>query len=175
MQIVVGCDFEEFKRYYRNSGIHDYLKAVAATDAIFGELGLVEEKHIKRDSSHLIVLREGNEIIGHAIWHEECIEGFRETRDKEVREALEKLLRERKDFVELHEVWLEVKYRGKGYGSKFFEFFEDFIREKGYDSIVYFTGNPAAIAICRIRGYKEAILSYPETERWHVFYLSLKQ
>jgi hypothetical protein len=30
------------------------------------------------------------------------------------------------------------------------------------------------MAICRRRGYKEDILSFPEKEKWHVFYLSLK-
>jgi hypothetical protein len=39
---------------------------------------------------------------------------------------------------------------------------------------VYFSGNASAINICRKRGYEEDILSYPEKERWHVFYLSLK-
>ena len=175
MQIVVGCDVEVFKKYYRNSDIHDYFKAVGVADAIFGELGPVEEAHIRRDPSHLIVLREGNEIIGHAIWHEECMDGFSEPGDKEVREALEKLLRGRRDFVELHEVWLENRYRGRGYGNKFFEFFEDSVRKKGCDSIVYFTGNPAAIAICRTRGYKEAMLSFPEKEKWHVFCLPFNQ
>ncbi len=175
MRLEVGCDIDEFKRYYRNSGIHEYLKAVGVNDVASGELGPIEEKHIKKDSSHLIVLREGNEIIGHAIWHEESVDGFKDPQDKETREALEKLLGGEKDFAELHELWLEVKNRGKGYGSNFFRFFEDFAREKGHNSIAYFTGSPAAIAICRARCYKEAVLSFPEVERWHVFSLSLRR
>jgi len=87
--------------------------------------------------------------------------------------VLERLLGEKSDFVELHTVWLEEKHRGKGYGKKF-EFFENFAKKRGFDSIVYYTGSPAAIGICRKRGYKEDILSYPKKERWHVFYLSLK-
>jgi GNAT superfamily N-acetyltransferase len=174
LRFEVGCDLDEFRRYHRNSGIHDYLKWVGVTDVVYGELGPVVEAHIKRDPSHLIVWRENNEIIGHVIWHEERVDGFRFPGEEEVRMVLERLLGEKKDFVELHKVWLEEKHRGKGYGKKFFEFFEDFAKKKGFESIVYFSGNASAINICRKRGYKEDILSYPKKERWHVFYLSLK-
>jgi len=37
---------------------------------------------------------------------------------------------------------------------------------------VYYTDNPAAIAICRKRGYKEDLLT---KENWHVFHLSLSE
>jgi GNAT superfamily N-acetyltransferase len=170
----VGCDLDEFRRYQRNSGIHEYLKWVGVTDVVYGELGPIEEAHIERDPSHLIVWREDSEIIGHVIWHEERVDGFRLPGDEEVRTVLERLLGGKEEFIELHEVWLEKKYRGKGYGKKFFEFFENFTKQRGSDSIVYYSGNPAAIEICRKRGYKEDVLSYPEKERWHVFYLSLK-
>ena len=73
----------------------------------------------------------------------------------------------------LHTVWLEEKHRGKGYGKKFFEFFENYARKRGFDSIVYFLGNASAINVCRKRGYKEDTLSYPEKERGHIFYLPL--
>ena len=76
----------------------------------------------------------------------------------------------KEDFVELHEVWLRQKYRGKGYGRQLFEFFEGFLRERGYSSFVYYADHPAAIAICRKRRYKEAFL---EKQKWHVFYVSL--
>ena len=92
-------------------------------------------------------------------------------RDREDREILRKFLGGKRDnIVELHEIWLRTKYRGKGYGKMFFEFFEKFIRKGGYDSIVYYTDNPAAIAICRKRGYKE---NYLTKENWHVFCLIL--
>ena len=74
------------------------------------------------------------------------------------------------NIVELHEIWLRKKYRGKGYGTRFFEFFEGFIGKKGYDSIVYYADQPAAIAICRKRRYKEAFL---EKEKMRVFCLTL--
>jgi GNAT superfamily N-acetyltransferase len=174
LRFEVGCDLEEYRKYQKTSGIHDYLKWVGVTDVVYGELGPFEEAHIKRDPSHLIVWRENNEIIGHVIWHEERVDSFRLPGEEEVRIVLERLLGEKKDFVELHKVWLEEEHRGKGYGKKFFEFFEDFAKKRGFDSIVYYTGNPAAIGICRKRGYKEDILSYPKKESWHVFYLSLK-
>ena len=92
-----------------------------------------------------------------------------------MREVQERLLGGERKSVELHEVWLEEKHRGKAYGKEFFEFFENFARKTGYDSIVYGAGNPAAMVICRKRGYKEDCLSFPEKERWRIFYLSLNQ
>jgi hypothetical protein len=95
----VGCDLDEFRRYHRNSGIHKYLKSVGVTDVVFGELGPIEEAHIGRDPSHLIVWIEGSEIIGHVIWHEERIESFVGPEEEEVREVLERLLGEKRDFL----------------------------------------------------------------------------
>jgi len=175
MKFVVGCDLKEFKRYYRTlEDLHDYLKTLGLPDAVEQELGVAEEGIIKRDSTHIIVWRENNKIIGHAIWHKSNTEEHRkgQPRDKEDRETLEKLLGGKKDFIELHEIWLRKKHRGKGYGKRFFEFFEDFIGKRGYDSIVYYTDNPAAIVICRQREYEE---DYLTKEACHVFYLSLKR
>ena len=71
MKFVVSYDLEEYKRYYKTlNDLHDYFKTLGLTDVKFGELGAVEEEIIKTDLSHLIVWREDNEIIGHAIWHE---------------------------------------------------------------------------------------------------------
>jgi hypothetical protein len=50
---------------------------------------------------------------------------------------------------------LKKEQRDKGYSRLFFEFFEDFILKIGYDSIVYYTDDSAAIALCSKRGYKE--------------------
>jgi len=161
MKFVVGCDLEEFKRYYQTlNELHDYFKTLRLADVKFGQLGNVEEGIIKRDPSHLIVWREHNEIIGHAIWHPSNTDEHRigDPRDKEDKKILRGLLGGKKNFVELHEVWLRKKHRGKGYGKRFFEFFEDFVRKRGYDSIVYYTDNSAAIATCRKRGYKEDFL-----------------
>jgi len=71
MRFVVRCDFEEYKRYYRRAGLHDYFKAVGITDVVYGELGPTEERIIRKHPSHLIVRRENDEIVGDAIWHEE--------------------------------------------------------------------------------------------------------
>ncbi len=46
------------------------------------------------------------------------------------------------------------------------------MKKRGYSSFVYYADHPAAIAICRKRGYKEAFM---KKEKMHVFYLSLKQ
>ena len=174
MKFVVGYGLEEYKRYYKTlNDLHDYFKTLGLTDVKFGEVGAVEEEIIKTDLSHLIVWREDNEIIGHAVWHETTTDEHKEgdPRDREDREILRKFLGGKRDnIVELHEIWLRTKYRGKGYGKMFFEFFEKIIRKRGYDSIVYYTDNPAAIAICRKRGYKE---NYLTKENWHVFCLVL--
>ena len=162
MKFVVGCDVEEFKEYYKRNG--------CAGELGTGELSITEEKIVTQDPSHLIVWRE-NKIIGHAIWHETNTEEHRkgEPRDKEDREILERFLGGKKDFVELHEVWLMKEYRGRGYGKKFFDFFEWFIGRRCFTSIVYYAFHPAAIAICRKRGYKE---DYLTGDAEFVFYLS---
>jgi GNAT superfamily N-acetyltransferase len=166
MRFAVGCDLEEFRKYYRRNGF--------AGEQGTGELGITEEKIVTHNPAQLIVWRENNEIIGHAIWHEASTDEHRkgDPRDREDREALRKLCGGKKDnIVELHEIWLVKEYRGKGYGERFFEFFEDFIRKKGFDSFVYYADHPAAITICRKRGYKE---DFMEKQKWHVFCHSLK-
>ncbi len=173
MRIDVGCGLEEYKRYYKTlDDLQNYFRTLGLTDVTFGELGSVEEEIIKSDPSHLIVWRKNNQIVGHAVWHEASTDEHREgdPRDEEDKEVLRNLLGGKKDnIVELHELWLKEDYRGKGYGKRFFEFFEGFIRKKGYDSIVYYTDNPAAIALCRNRGWKEGFLV---KEEWYVFCLS---
>ena len=166
MKFVVGCELEEFKDYYKRNGF--------AGEQGTGELGITEEKIITQDPAHLIVWRENNEIIGDAIWHETSTEEHRKgvPRDREDREILRKFCGGKKDnLVELHEIWLIERHRGKGYGKRFFEFFEGFIRGKGYDSFVYYADHPAALAICRKRGYPE---DYLESEGEYVFYIQLK-
>lgn len=163
MRFVVGCDLEEYKRYYRTlDDLHNYFRTLGLTDVTFRELGSTEEEIIKRDASHLIVWRENNEIIGHAVWHETSTDKHRkgDPRDREDREVLRDLCGGKKDnVVELHEIWLRKKHRRKSYGKRFFGFFEDFIRKKGYGSIVYYTNHPAAMAICRNRGWREESLA----------------
>ena len=161
VELIVGCDLEEFRRHYRT------LELPAPRESKLGE---VEEMIVKQDPAHLIVWREGDAILGHAIWHEASTDEHRDgdPRDREDREVLERLLGGKRDLVELHELWLKRAYRGRGYGKMFFEFFEDFIRSRGHDTIVYYTDHPAAIAICRKRGYKEDHL---RTEGWSVFAL----
>jgi GNAT superfamily N-acetyltransferase len=171
MELVVGYDLEEFKRYYRK------LAEDGEWRGTFGwseELGESWERVLAENPSLLIVMKEDDEIIGHIIWHESNTEEHRkgEPRSKEDKEILRRLLGGKKDLVELHEIWLRQAYRGKGYGKEFFEFFEDFIKSRGCDAIVYYADHPAAIAICRKRGYKEGFLR-EEGRRWHVFCLLL--
>jgi GNAT superfamily N-acetyltransferase len=169
MRIVLGCDLEEFKRYYKRLALDkEWQGAFGFTE----ELDTSWDKILVKNPSLLMAWREDDEIIGHAIWHETSTEEHRtgDPRDKEDTLILRSLLGGKRDnIVELHEIWLRKEYRGKGYGKSFFEFFEPFIRNKGYDAIVYYADHPAAIAICRKRGYTEGVL---EKEKWHVFCLA---
>ncbi|MGQ9513704.1 MAG: GNAT family N-acetyltransferase [Thermoproteota archaeon] len=127
IRFEVGCNIEEFKKYYMEAR---------------GSLNETEEYIILQDPTHLIVWKDDDNILGHAIWHESYIEEHREgvPRDERDKELLMKLLGEKRKFAELHEL-LKVEHRGKGFGKKFFEFFENFIHERGYDTIVYYTND----------------------------------
>jgi len=146
-----------------------------------GELDRLRNS-LESGRSNLIVFIENDKIIGHAIWHETDTEEHRkgDPREKEDREILHRFMEKGKDFIELHELWLTEEHRGKGYGKRFFDFFEEYIRRKGYDSLVYYAFDPAAVAICRKRGYKEAYGvkeagPYGNIETMYVFYLNLKK
>jgi len=171
MKFVIGCDFQEFAKYLAKIGQY----------TAQGELEKLKI-YLDNDLFNLIVFRENDEIIGHAIWHETNTEEHRkgDPRDKEDKEILYRFLGQRKNFVELHELWLTKEHRGKGYGKQFFDFFEKYIRDKGYDSLVFYAFHPAAIAICRKRGYREAYGitetgPYGEIETCYVFYLQLRK
>lgn len=171
LRFVEGCGFEEFSRYLSKIGQ-------------YGSEGAFERLKAFIDSRlyHLIVFRENNNIVGHAIWHESNTEEHRrgDPRDKDDLDILHSLLGRNKDFVELHELWLTKEHRGKGYGKKFFDYFEEYIRNKGYESLVYYAFDPAAIGICRKRGYKERhgvseAGPYGNTVTCYVFYLPLRK
>jgi len=169
LRFVVGCDLEEFEKYYKKlTKDEDWRRTFGFSE----ELGDEWERRIVKNPSLLIVWRLDGEIVGHAIWHESSTREHRkgDARDEEDREILERLADGRKDCVELHEVWLRKEYRGRGFGKRFFEFFEEFLRSRGYDAIAYYADHPAAIAICRRRGYNE---EYWKEKSWHVFYLQL--
>jgi len=171
MKFVVGCDFREFAKYLARIGQY-----VAS-----GELEKLKA-YLDSGLFNLIVFRENDNIIGHAIWHETSTEEHRkgDPRDKEDKEILYRFLGQKRDFVELDGLWLTKEHRGKGYGKRFFDFFEKYIRDKGYDSLVFYAFHPAAIAICRQRGYKEAYGineagPYGEPETCYVFFLRLRK
>jgi len=171
LRFEVGCDLEEFKIYYRK------LAEAREWQGTFGfteELSTSWERVLVENPSLLIIMRENDEIIGHLIWHESSTDEHRkgDPRDEEDKQILNRLAGGKEDLVELHEVWLKKRYRGKGYGRQLFEFIENFLRKRGYSSFVYYADHPAAIAICRKRGYREAFM---EKEKWYVFYHSLEK
>jgi GNAT superfamily N-acetyltransferase len=138
-----GGDIEELRSYLNRIGL---------------TLGSTEEKLIQEKKERLIIWKDEDEIIGHSIWH---ISNSKKHPDGEPREENDRNLLEKKlkvigDFIELHEIWLSNDHRGRGYGTRFFEYFENMIKRKGYNIIVYYANHPAALAICRNRGYKEA-------------------
>ncbi len=174
MRFEFGCDLNEFRRYHKNSGVHEYLRSMGLTDEYDENLDYMLNVVIK-DPSQLIVWRENREIVGHAVWHESNTREHRkgDPRQKEDIDALEKLFGGSKDFIELHEIWLIEKYRGKGHGKTFFDFFERFMKTKGYSHIVFYAIHPAALAICRKSGYEEG--GYLKDLKEYVFHLSLNK
>jgi len=147
MEFVEGCDFDEFRRYLAR------LRQYAGE----GELERLK-RNLETGRFHLIVFRENSKIIGHAIWHESTTEehSMGSPRGETDRQILGGLMGKGKEFVELHELWLTTRYRRRGYGKRFFDFFESYMRKKGYREVIYYAFNPAAVRLCRKRGYPEA-------------------
>jgi GNAT superfamily N-acetyltransferase len=171
MRFVEGCDLREFSRYLVKPG--QYV-AEGELDRLRG--------HLESGQFNPIVFRENDEIIVHAIWHETNTEEHRkgDPREKEDVEILQEFMGKEKDFIEIHELWLTEERRGKGCGKWFFDFFEEYMRRKGYDSLVYYAFDPAAVTICRKHGYKEAYDlkgagSYGKIETMYVFYMRLRK
>ena len=172
LTFVIGYDYEEFRNYYRTlKSLHDYYVELALPDVIYGDIGPTDEGHIKEDATHLIVWKENDEIVGHAVWHEHSTENYKNPEAKEALEVLEFLLGDERDFIELHEVWLREDHRGKGFGVQFFDFFENYIRKRFGRPILFYTDTPAAVALCKMRGYTEDWVPF-DGEKWHVFYIN---
>jgi hypothetical protein len=171
LRFEVGCDPEsiEFKEYWSRNGYSQEFKG-------FNHDRLLEMlvNGVKGNLVQLIVWREEGKIVGHALWHESSTEEHRkgDPRDEEDREALEKLLGGKKDLVELHEWWLIETYRGKGYGNEFLDFFEVYMKSKGYVDLVFYADHPAGLAAFRKHGYKEG--GYVEGSKEYVFHHSLQ-
>jgi len=171
MEFVEGCDFDEFRRYLAR--LRQYTKE--------GEQERLKQ-NLESGRSHLIVFRENSKIIGHAVWNESTTEEHSKgsPRDKIDRQILRGFMGKGKGFVELHELWLITRHRGRGYGKRFFDFFESYMQKKGYNEIVYYAFNPAAVGLCRKRGYREAYGvkeagPYGRGVTDHVFYIKLKK
>ena len=155
MKFEIGYDFEKIKK--------DYI-------TVWGENVYEETKNlIVKNPSYLIVMLLNKNVIGWAIWHESDVSNHRKGHSRDVldSEILIKLIGMKKDFIELHELWIMEKFRGFKYGTQFFAFFEDFVKKQKYNSIIYYADHKAAIEICRKRGYKEL---YNSELKWYTFY-----
>ncbi|MHA2064999.1 MAG: GNAT family N-acetyltransferase [Candidatus Thorarchaeota archaeon] len=172
LEFVVGYDVERFKEYYIGlNDLHAFYRTRGLRESNINELRDAERGHIESNPDHLIVWMDQDQIVGHTIWHETSTDEMTpgNPRDENDRETLRKLFGgKRENLVELHEVWLKTEHRGRRLGHHFLSFFEEFIRERGFDGIVYYTDSTAAIALCRRRGYGE---EYLESEGWYVFSL----
>jgi len=170
LKFIVGYNLEEFKKYYSTlRDLHEFYINRTLRDPREFKLGDDERFHVENDNRHLIIWTNSTEIVGHCIWHETNTDEMTpgDPRDDDDKETLRNLFGGQKgNLVELHELWLQTKHRGKGYGHQFFDFFESFVARSGFDGIIHYSDHPAVIAICRKRGYKEAFL---ESSRWYVF------
>lgn len=169
VEFIVGYDLDEFEKYYTT--IWDSIPNRGQPS-----LDEFERDIILENPAHLIVWKEGKKIIGHTIWHETYTDKHSEgdPRDGDDRKILEELIGKSKPCVELHEIWLKMEYRRKGYGNQFFPFFEKFLADSGFKDLVYYTDNEAAMHICRQRSYKEGYGIRAGDYTWYVFTLSLK-
>ena len=165
VEFELSCEISEFKKYY---------------ETIREQLTNLEITLIEQDPEQLIVWREEGTIVGHTLWHKASTDEHRpgSPRDGDDKALLRELFEGKKEIIELHEVWLKKEHRGKGYGNQFFDFFEKLMRSKQYTEIAYYAYQPAAISLCRKRGYKEACcLQHPgfegTIEKTYVFRLSL--
>jgi hypothetical protein len=172
LRFEVGSDPEsdEFKEYWSSNGYGQESKGLSHDRLLEMLVDGVKHSLVK-----LIVWREKGKIVGHALWHESNTEEHRKgsPRNRDDREALEKLLGGKRSFVELHEWWLIETYRGKGYGNDFLDFFEVYMKSKGYVNLVFYADHPAALTAFRKHRYKEG--GYLEGSKEYVFYHSLEQ
>lgn len=161
MRFEVGYDIKELREYWNRNGYDGNLDNLMNV--------------VVKDPSQLIVWRENDKIVGHAVWHESNTEEHRKDNpgDKEDRAALKKLLGKKKGFVELHEWWLIETYRGKGYGNEFLDFFEAWMKNHGHSDLVFYADHPAALAAFRKHGYREG--GYLKGPKEYVFYFSMKK
>lgn len=161
----LGCSITEFQQYY---------------ETVQENPSGVEMRLLKENPEHLIIWREGSEIVGHALWHKASTDEHQkgDSRNPEDKAVLRELFSGKRELVELHEVWLKKEHRRKGYGHQFFAFFEKFMRGKQQTEIAYYAYHPAALTICRSRGYREGgPLQQPgfegKIEATYVFRISL--
>ncbi len=166
----VGGKFSDFEKYYQTAGLPEVTRAPG------GRVGVVEKGHIRSNPDHLILCKKSDRLIGHIIWHESNTEEHTKggvARDKTDKAILRRLLGPNQEFVELHELWLIRECRGQGYGKLFFDFFENLAKERGFRHIVHYAFDPAAVAICRHRGYRDAFGVMSGGKKSHVLCLDL--
>ncbi len=124
MEFVVGYDYRK----------HGYTMKEFREDILpeFDEYYDTEEEIVNSDPSHLIAMIKDKKVLGWAIWHESNTREHQmgSSRDEEDIKILEELANGRHDVIELHELWLKKAYRGNGYGTQFFDFFEKIVLEK---------------------------------------------
>ncbi len=109
----------------------------------------------RSSSSHLMVCRGRDEVIGHIIWVKAGDEGLGEP---PAGEAIRKFVREHADagdFAEIREISLKGEFGGKGQKRKVLRLFEAFAQDRGFAGIVCVANDPSTESILREGGYQE--------------------
>jgi NAD-dependent dihydropyrimidine dehydrogenase PreA subunit len=107
---------------------------------------VIDEGIFSRVSTHLMIGNRRKEVIGHVIFRNPG-RGIKSLLLKESGD-------DAKDPVEINEIWLAERYRGRLEG-RVLRFFEKFARDRGRTSVVSGTSRPVEMAIYRSSGYEE--------------------
>jgi NAD-dependent dihydropyrimidine dehydrogenase PreA subunit len=106
-------------------------------------------------SSHLMVCRGRDQVIGHVIWAKARDQDRGEAPTEEAVRRFVEEHAEAGDVAEIREISLRSGFGGKGQEGKVLKLFEEFARDRGFAGIAAVTNDAPTISILRERGYEQ--------------------